>query len=87
MRDPLSISTDGYLTKYKRTLNIAVRGYLSEYAIIAIGSIGAAIGGLKKPPKKPLKNLSERKRKEVLKREDNEILFIIQTFMNKLKNL
>ena len=83
MRDPLSISTDGYLTKYKRTLNIAVRGYLSEYAIIAIGSIGAAIGGLKKP----MRNLSKEKLKEVLKREDNEILVIIQTFMAKLKNL
>ena len=83
MRDPLSISTDGYLTKYKRTLNIAVRGYLSEYAIIAIGSIGAAISGLKQP----LKDLSKRKREEVIKREDNEILIIIKTFMAKLKSL
>jgi len=82
MRDPVSIASDGYLSKYKRTLSIATRGYLSTYAIIVVKIGGTGTGPSGK--KINVKDLSKKKREKILMREDNEIIIIIETFINKL---
>jgi hypothetical protein len=80
--DPLSIATDGYLSKYKWTLSVATRGYLSQYAIVVIPI----------PPQQPSGALGfgvlytddkEHNREAQLHQEDSEILLIMQIFMMK----
>lgn len=79
--DPLSIASDGLLSKYKPTLSIATRGYISQYAIVSIeipspGVIGEAFGYL-------ITDNSETmpKKESMLMREDDEVMLIIQIFM------
>jgi hypothetical protein len=77
--DPLSIASDGLLSKYKWTLSAATLGYLSQFAIVAIpiptGAAGEAFGYLfvedKEMPKKESR----------LHQEDSEIMLLMQIFM------
>jgi hypothetical protein len=79
--DPLSIATDGYLSKYKWTLSVATRGYLSQFALVVIpippkpaGALGFGV----------LYTDDTMQKKEVqLHHEDDEILLIMQIFMMK----
>ena len=83
MIDPLAIATNGYISKYKRSLSIATDGYLSVFAIIIIefeerkGRKGGKIKGIRK-------DQLYRNREELmknLKREENEVVTIINIFM------
>jgi hypothetical protein len=79
--DPLSIATDGYLSKYLLPLNIAVRGYLSVYTIAVISvppSGGGGGGGAEMAFEEEVESLQAR-----IEREDVEILLIIQIFILK----
>ena len=74
MRDPLSIATDGYLSKDNYTLAVATRGYLSTYALMVI-----------KPPLTEggmmVTEFPSEMKKKVLKKQENDLLLIIQIFM------
>ena len=76
MRDPLAIAADGYLSKYKKTLNIATEGYLSVYAIVVLGVGGGGYGHYIAS-----KDMSLIRRREMLKKEEEEILLVIELFM------
>ena len=79
MIDVLSIATNGYLSKYGWPLSIATDGYLSVYAIIAIGGFAGGDMELREIVSKD--RLEERIRAQ--RRNDEEILLIIQIFMSK----
>ena len=82
MIDVLSIATDGYLSKYKRTLSIATRGYMSQYAIVAIPisppslAPGTGMGLYVDTERRQAREL-----REVLLRDDEDILLLLQIFM------
>lgn len=79
MIDTLSIATNGYLSKYKRPLSIATDGYLSVFALLAIA--------IEEERRYSDGDGPDDERQEMfmrisdLRREDQEILLIIQIFM------
>jgi hypothetical protein len=85
--DPLSIASDGYLSKYQRTLNIAVRGYLSVYALVVItvpatgGGDGVQSFGYLIGEGKEKMSLAEKE--VILHHEDSDVMLIVQIFILK----
>ena len=78
--DVLSIATSGYLSKYKWPLSMATDGYLSVYAIIAI-DVGGFSGGRAEIRDVVIGDESLEEKLESQKRDDEEVLLIIQIFM------
>lgn len=76
MRDPLSIASDGYLGTYKKTQTIATEGYLSVFSIIVITPDELTEGGVF--PDYLVDDKYDKK-----KREEQELLLIIQIFMKR----
>lgn len=81
MRDPLSIVSDGYLSKVDYTLAVVTRGYLSTYAIVVIDA--EEIEEIEEIYKNRLLPLvgDPHQKGRIIKREDQEILIIIQIFL------
>lgn len=73
MINPLSIATNGYLSRDKKRLSIAVDGYLSPFVYFEIQS--ETIEKLRKAGLLKVKTHQDRLR------EDEEVLLIINLFM------
>jgi len=80
MIDVLSIASDGYLSKYKKTQAIATRGYLSVYAIVVIEvPVPTGVGGEAFGYLIPGKEMAEKGVQ--MHQEDSEIMLIVQIFI------
>ena len=82
MIDVLSIASDGYLSKYKKTQAIATRGYLSVYAIVVIEvPVPAGVGVKAFGYIIPEGEVTMAEKEVQMHQEDSEIMLIVQIFI------